>query len=213
MITVKWMASLRTAATAVVLAPVLAACTPLVTDGALNGSSNSNSIGVFSSDRRTSRAQLDDEAIEARAKARVEEAFRSQGLTGDTRVVATSYNRVLLLTGQVSSDTERQAAGNAAAQVPNVRRVVNEILVNPTANIFRKTSDALLTTQVKTALATDPRISARNVKVVSEMGQVYLMGIVTQDEANTAAELARKTPGVHKVVLVFEAPETTTGAK
>lgn len=187
----------RVTAATVLAATALTACVPILLGGAAVGGT------AVALDRRTSGAQLDDQGIEMRTKNRIDEAFAARRSEQKGRVSATSFNRMVLLTGQVPNDADRQLAETTAAAVPNVRRVVNEIIVNPNATFAQRSTDAVTTTRVKAALVT-ANVRANNVKVVTELGTVYLMGIVTQDEANAAAEAARNIGGVLKVVKVFE---------
>ena len=182
----------RTLVLAGVLAATLSACVPLVVGTAVGGA-------WLALDRRTSGAQLEDEGIEARGSNRIQEVLKDRG-----RVSVTSYNRVMLLTGQVTTDADRQLAENTARTVPNVRRVVNDILINPSATLSQRSTDALTSTRVKGALVGSNQINSNAVKVTTELGTVYLMGIVTQREADAAAEAARNVGGVLKVVKVFE---------
>lgn len=182
----------RTLVLAGVLAATLSACVPLVVGTAVGGA-------WLALDRRTSGAQLEDEGIEARGSNRISDALKERG-----RVNVTSYNRVMLLTGQVTSDADRQLAETTARSVPNVRRVVNDILINPPATFSQRSTDALTSTRVKAVLVGSQSVNSNAVKVTTELGTVYLMGIVTQREADAAAEAARNVGGVLKVVKVFE---------
>lgn len=187
----------RTLVVAGLLAASLSACVPLVVGGAAVGGT------LLVLDRRTSGAQLEDEGIESRASSRIRDALDARvGERG--RVAATSYNRILLLTGQVPTEADRKLAETTAAGVPNVRRVINEIIINAPATFTQRSTDALTTTRVKTALVTEAQVDANAVKVVTELGTVYLMGIVTQAEADKAADVVRNVSGVFKVVKVFE---------
>lgn len=170
----------------------LTACVPLVVGAAAGGT-------WIALDRRTSGAQLDDEGIEARGVNRIETALQGRG-----HVAVLSYNRIMLLTGQVAAEADRQLAETTAKGVPNVRSVVNEVTVGPTASLSRRAGDATLSTRVKTALIGTTGLRSNAIKVTSELGTVYLMGIVTAREADMAANAARDVNGVLKVVKVFE---------
>ena len=178
---------------AVTVATSLTGCFPLLLGGAMVGGT-----AVYT-DRRTSATQLEDEAIELKASNRV-----SKELGERARVSVVSYNRLVLLTGVVSGDADRAVVGRLVSGVENVRSIVNEVTVvsaQPTNTIA---SDALVTSKVKASLVDSKDIFAQSVKVVTEQGTVYLMGRVTEREANRATEIARGISGVDKVVRVFE---------
>lgn len=178
---------------AVTVSTSLTGCFPLLLGGAMVGGT-----AVYT-DRRTSATQLEDEAIELKASNRV-----SKELGERARVSVVSYNRLVLLTGVVSGDADRAVVGRLVSGVDNVRSIVNEVTVvsaQPTNTIA---SDALVTSKVKASLVDSKDIFAQSVKVVTERGTVYLMGRVTEREANRATEIARGISGVDKVVRVFE---------
>ncbi|MDO5652791.1 MAG: BON domain-containing protein [Brachymonas sp.] len=182
---------LRTAALSILLAGSLSACAPLVVGSLVGG-------GLWlAADRRTSGAQIDDEAIELRGGNRVRAALENRG-----RVFITSYNRMVLLTGQVPTQADKDLAEGTLRTVPNVRHVVNELTVGP--NTPSNAADALTSTRVKTALVGSRNVRSNAVKVTTENGVVYLMGLVTQQESDRAAEVASGVTGVLKVVKVFE---------
>ena len=172
---------------------LLSACAPLLLGGAAVGSA------LVVTDRRTSGTQLEDEAIELKALTRIRETV------GDNaHVSATSYDRVVLLTGEVPSEAAKTAVAQTISRIENVRSVVNELAVMEATSLTERSGDALLTTKVKTAFIDAKDVFANSVKVVSERGVVYLMGKVTEREATRATELARGVGGVQKVVRVFE---------
>lgn len=180
-------------AAAVTTATLLGACAPLLIGGAMVGTA------LSVTDRRTSGAQLEDQAIELKAINRVREAAGS-----GSNVNVTSYNRSVLLTGEVASDAARAAAEQAVARIENVRATVNELAVMGTTTLSARSNDAILSSKVKAAFVDAKDLQANAVKVVAERGTIYLMGRVTEREANRATELARATSGVGKVVRVFE---------
>ena len=150
-------------------------------------------------DRRTAGSQLEDESNELRAVNRIAERF------GDSvHVNVTSYNRALLLTGEVPDARAREEIEKIAAALPNARSVANELEVAGAASLGARTNDSLITSKVKVRLLDAKRFNPLHVKVVTEAGVVYLMGIVTEQEANDAVEVARTTGGVRKVVKIFE---------
>ena len=150
-------------------------------------------------DRRSTGAQIDDESIEIRATNRVNDRFGDR-----VHVNVTSYNRIALVTGEVPDERARQEAEKIVLAVPNVRGVTNDLQIAGVSSLGSRANDSYLTTKVRGRLLDTKRISPVHVKVVSEAGVVYLMGIVTEPEADEAVEIARTTGGVRKVVKVFE---------
>ena len=151
-------------------------------------------------DRRSSGAQVDDEVIEAKASGRIGEA-----LPGDNvRVNITSYNRMVLLTGEVPKEADKTTVEQVVARIDNVVSVVNELTVGPPNSFNEKTKAAFISTKVKASFVDAKDVFANQIKVVTHRGVVYLMGRVTEREATRAAEIARGVSGVVKVVKVFE---------
>ena len=181
----------RLALTACLLAAVTA-CAPLIVGGAVIGS------GLVATDRRTTGAQVEDQGIELKAASRV----RELATLGNVNV--NSYNRLLLVTGEVPSQTEKAAVGAALARIENVRSVVNELGIGQNASLGSRSTDSLIQAKVKAALVDTKDVQANAYKVVSERGIVHLMGRVTEREAVRGAEVARVVGGVQKVVRVFE---------
>ena len=170
----------------------LTACAPLIIGGAALGT-------MVAVDRRTSGAQLEDEGIELRVAARVREAFGDKA-----HVNVTSYNRQVLLTGEVPTDAGRQQTEQIVGRVDNVRAVVNELVVGGTSTITQRSSDTLITGKVKASLVDAQDLYVGAFKVVTERSVVYLMGRVTQHEAERATQIARTVGGVQRVVRIFE---------
>ncbi|TMG73707.1 MAG: BON domain-containing protein [Betaproteobacteria bacterium] len=150
-------------------------------------------------DRRTTGIQIEDEAIETRASNRISDRFGSR-----VHVNVTSYNRVALLTGEVPDDAARAEAEKIVRAVPNVREVTNDLQVAGISSYPARANDAYLTTKVRGRLFDTKRVSPVHLKVVTEAGAVYLMGVVSEAEAEEAVDIARNTGGVRKVVKVFE---------
>ncbi|MEF7617579.1 BON domain-containing protein [Aquincola sp. MAHUQ-54] len=171
----------------------LSACAPLLIGGAAVGSA------LVVTDRRTTGTQVDDQSIELKAANRVSQAIGDRG-----HVNATSYNRVVLLTGEVPDEAARLKVEQAVAGVENVKSVVNELAVMGNSSLTARSNDALLTSKVKATLVDAKDVQANAIKVVSERGTVYLMGRVTEREAGRASDLTRSVGGVQKVVRVFE---------
>lgn len=171
----------------------LTGCFPLVLGGAVVGGT-----AVYT-DRRTSGTQLEDEAIELKSATRNSEAIGSRG-----RVSVTSYNRMVLITGEVTSDADRALVEKTVSRVENVRSIVNELVVVKELPSSHVGTDAIVTGKVKASLVDSKDVFAQAVKVVTEHGTVYLMGRVTEREAARAADITRGVSGVQKVVRVFE---------
>lgn len=175
------------------LAASLSACVPLVVGGAAVG-------GAFVAvDRRTSGAQLDDEGIELKATNRIGDYFGDK-----VHVNVTSYNRQVLLTGEVPTAEQKERVLQIVNKVENVRSVVDETAVMSSSSLSTRSSDTLVTGKVKATLVDAKDLQSNSFKVVTERGTVYLMGRVTQREADTATQLVRTISGVSKVVRVFE---------
>lgn len=178
--------------TSVLLGSALTACFPLVVGGMAGGA-------LVATDRRTSGAQLEDEGIELRALSRI----RSN--VGDrVHVNLTSYNRQVLLTGEVPNAQDKQLVEQIVSRVENVNSVVNELAIMGSSTLTQRSSDTLVTGRVKAMLIDARDLSLNAFKVVTERGTTYLMGRVTQREADRATDVVRSTPGVQKVIRIFE---------
>jgi osmotically-inducible protein OsmY len=174
------------------MAPLLSGCFGAAVVGAGAGA-------LMVADRRVSETYLADEAIEIRAANRIGEKFGSL-----VHVNVTSYNRMVLLTGEVPDAATKAEAEKIAASVPNVRSVTNELQVAGVSSLGGRSNDTYITSKVKARFIDYSRFPANKVKVVTEAGAVYLLGLVTQREADDAVDIARTTGGVLKVVRVFE---------
>jgi osmotically-inducible protein OsmY len=174
------------------LGGALSACAPLVVGGAVMGS-------LVATDGRTSGAQLEDDGNERRAANRNRDNLGERG-----HVNVNSYNRRVLLTGEVPSAQDKQLVEQIVTRVDNVQLVVNELAVLGNTSLTQRTSDILVAGRIKAAMVDSKDLFANAYQVVTERGTVYLMGRVTQREADRATEIARSTPGVQKVVRVFE---------
>ncbi len=175
-----------------VSATLLSACTPLLLTGAAVG-------GVMvATDRRSSGAQLEDQSIELKAQSRVGQ-LGSQG-----HISVVSYNRTALITGQVPTEAERVAVEQAVAGIENVRAVINELAVGANTSLTQRSSDTVISSRIKASFIDAPDLQSNALKVTTEAGVVFLMGIVTEREAGRATDLARSVDGVRKVVRVFE---------
>ena len=170
----------------------LSGCAALIVGGALG-------TALMVSDRRTSGVQIEDQAIELKALTRIRETVGDRG-----HISATSYNRTLLLTGEVASEADRTALEQSLSRIENLRSTVNELAVMGSSSVASRSSDTVLTSRVKASYLDAKDLQANSIKVVSERGTVYLMGRVTEREGTRATELARGISGVQKVVRVFE---------
>lgn len=155
--------------------------------------------GFVITDRRTSGTQLEDQAIELKSGPRIRAAIGDDG-----HINVTAYNRVVLVTGEVPSQADKDAAGKAVGQIENVATVVNELEVAGNSSITSRSSDTVITGRVKSAFVDAKDLQSNAFKVVTERGNVYLMGRVTEREASRAAEIARGQSGVMKVIRVFD---------
>lgn len=185
----------RTACTllaAAALAAGLSACAPLVVGGAVMG-------GMMATDRRTTGTQVEDEGIELRAVNRIRETLGDRA-----HVNVTSFNRQVLLTGEVPTAQNRATVDQIVAGVNNVRSVVNDLAVMPSTSLGQRSNDVLITGKVRASFVDAKDVFASAYKVVTERNVVYLMGLVTPREATRATEIARGVGGVSKVVRVFE---------
>ena len=183
---------LRTTGAVLVLATCMTACAPFLVAGVAGSA-------LVATDRRTSGTQLEDETIELRASAKVRDTFGEK-----VHVNVTSYNRQVLLTGEVPSDRERQALAAIVEKVENVKSVANELSAMPNASLGSRSNDLVVTGKIKATLIDSRDLFANAFKVVTERNTVYLMGRVTQREADSATALIRNVGGVNKVVRMFE---------
>jgi osmotically-inducible protein OsmY len=172
--------------------PILSGCFGAVAVGVGTGA-------LAFADRRSVETQVVDEGIELRAGNRISEKYG-----GNTHVNVTSYNRTVLLTGEVPNAATKADVEKIVAEVPNVKAISNELQVAAASTLVARSNDAIITSKVKARFIDANAFAANHVKVVTEAGVVYLMGLVSQKEANAAVEIARTTGGVQKVVRLFE---------
>jgi osmotically-inducible protein OsmY len=182
---------MSTLAASVVLA-TLSACAPLVVGGAVM-------TGMVVVDRRTTGMQLEDESIELRTA----QGMR-QNLLDNAHVNVTSYNRQVLLTGEVSTAADKDKANKVAQSQENVKAVANELTVQPVSSLTQRSKDAIISGQIKALFVDAKDLQSNAFKVVTENGVVYLMGRVTSREAQRATDIARSISGVTKVVRVLD---------
>ena len=179
--------------TLVAALPFLAACVPaVIATGA--------TVGVMSAtDRRQTTIQTEDETIEWKAGQSVPERFAAA-----SHLNFTSFNRRLLITGEVPSEEARNAIGEQVAKIAGVKEVLNETTIGPASTLSVRSNDSYITSKVKGRLVDEKYLSANHIKVVTESGVTYLMGIVSERESKLAVTIARTTDGVRKVVNVME---------
>ena len=177
--------------TAVVLSQ--SACVPLLVGGAIAGGA------AVATDRRSAGAQLDDEVIEDKSSIAIHERFK-----GDFHVNVTSFNGIVLLTGEVPAETSKTEIGQMLRTTPKVRAVQNELVVGPVTDLQSRSNDTLITSKVKARFVEAAKFQINYVKVVTEHGVVYLMGVVRRGEGDAASDIASTTNGVQRVVKVFE---------
>jgi osmotically-inducible protein OsmY len=170
----------------------LSGCFPVVAVGMGTGV-------MMAEDRRSSGVYVMDQEIELTAASKIRESFGQE-----VHANVTSFNRRVLLTGEVPNDEVRTRVKDTVAAVADVKYVQNELLIGKTSTFGARSNDAYITAKVKTRLFDDKRFNGNHVKVVTEAGTVFLMGLVKRDEGDAAAEVASKTSGVSKVVKVFE---------
>jgi osmotically-inducible protein OsmY len=154
---------------------------------------------LAATDRRTLGAQTEDKAIALKAETRIPNVVGDAG-----HVNISSFNRKVLLTGEVRDEATKQAVEREISDIVGVQSIVNELEVAPVSNFSSRSNDTLITGKIKASFVDNRDLSANLVKVVTERGNVYLMGRVTQHEGQLAAEIARGVSGVRKVIKVFE---------
>jgi osmotically-inducible protein OsmY len=171
----------------------LSGCFPLLLGGAVTGSV------LVASDRRTSGTQLEDNTIQLKSSNRI-----SDNLGERVHVNVTSYNRQVLLTGEVPSEQDKQLVEKVVSGVENVRNIVNELAVLGNSTLTQRASDGVVTSRVKANLIDAKDLIASAFKITTERGTVYVMGRVTQREANRATEIITRTSGVQRLVRIFD---------
>ncbi len=176
----------------VTVLPALQGCVAAVATGA--------AVGVMSAyDRRTTGVQTDDETTEWKAHQQVPDNIKKL-----SHINFTSYNRYMLITGEVPSEEAKATVGNIATKLSGVKGVYNELTIGPVSSLSNRSNDSYITSKVKARLVDSNQISANHVKVVTEAGVAHLMGLVSDREAKVAVAVARTTSGVRKVVNVME---------
>ncbi len=181
----------RTGLLIVLLGSLLQGCLPLLATGVVSG-------GLAVADRRSVGAQADDEGIEWKAENRVNKRFPA------AHINVVSYNRKVLVTGEAADESTVLEIGQIVGRVENVVSLVNEVRVGSPSELRSRANDSYLTSKTKARFIDAAKFPVNRVKVFTEAGTVFLLGVVTQGEANAAVETARTTGGVLKVVNVME---------
>ncbi|HNP27167.1 MAG TPA: BON domain-containing protein [Nitrosomonas sp.] len=180
----------------VIFLPLITNCAPMVAVGVGAGAGTG---AIVSEDRRTSGMFIEDESIELKSSRRIYEQLGNQ-----VHINVTSFNRIVLLTGEAPSETMKEEAATLARSIQNVRNVINEITIGEKSSLASRSKDTFITSKVKSRFLASRKFQINHIKIVTEKGIVFLLGMVKRDEADSAAEIARSTSGVSKVVRVFE---------
>lgn len=184
--------ALLTAALVALTVPALQACFPLVATGV--------TVGVMAAlDRRPVGVQTDDETIEWKASSRISDKFGKEA-----HVNVTSYNRKVLISGEVPNDEAKARIGEIVRGTDGVQGIWNELVIGAAASLSGRSNDTYITSKVKARFVDAGQFSANHVKVVTEASTVFVLGIVNEREAQAAINVARTTSGVRKVVNVME---------
>ena len=184
--------SLGTLILAAALSTQLTACVPVFVGGAAAG-------GAMAADRRTSGTYIEDQAIELKAGKAI-----SDNLKDNVHANVTSYNRQVLITGEVSDEANKKKAESLVKPIENVASIKNYLEIAKKSSLSTRANDAYITSKVKANFLKENKFAANYVKVVTESGTVYLLGLVTHKEADDAVEIARSIGGVKAVVKAFE---------
>lgn len=183
-----------TAAAFVALAAALNACVPVAIGVGVAATAS------VATDRRTTGTQLDDEVIEDKSSLTFQQRFKGDAF----HINITSYNGIVLLTGEVPAESAKADIEQIVRSDPKVRAIQDELVVGPVTDLGSRSNDTLITSKVKARFVEANKFQINHVKVVTERGVVYLMGIVTHEEGDAAAQIASTTEGVQRVVKVFE---------
>jgi len=174
--------------------PLLTGCVAAVATTAIVGTD-------MATDRRTSGSYIEDQSIELKISSAISD---DASLNSSSSVSVTSYNRIVLLVGQAPSRQLRDRASEIARKTPNIRKVHNEIRISAPGSMLSGTSDSWLTTKAKSLMLAEKDFASSHIKVITENGELFLMGMVTPAEADKAIAIVRNIDGVERVVQVFE---------
>lgn len=183
--------TLLSLALAATLGVSLTGCFPLIAGGVAG-------TAMVASDRRTSGAYADDQVIELKASSQFDKKLPAAHLN------VTSFNRSVLITGEAATEADRQQAETIVRALPGVNRVHNYVVVAEPSSFGQRNNDTWITTKVRTRLSGGTGYSSQAIKIVTERGVVYMLGLVTQSEGQAAAAVVSQTAGVMKVVTLFE---------
>lgn len=175
---------------------LLTSCAPMVAVGVGAGAGTG---AMVAEDRRTSGIFIEDESIELKGSKRLYEQFGNQA-----HINITSFNRIVLLTGEVPTETMKEEASRLIRSIENVRNVINEITIGEKSSLGSRSNDTFITSKVKSRFLASGKFQINHIKIITEKGVVFLLGVVKRAEADNATEIARSTSGVVKVVKVFE---------
>ena len=179
----------------------IALCVPAIQGCAGVAATGTAAGAVVTQDRRSAGTMVDDEIIELKVRAAIQADER---LANQTHVSVTSFNGIVLLTGEAPGESLRSRVVEIARGVPKVRSVQNEVALQAPSSLLARAGDSVVTGKVKTALLANDALRGIQVKVVTERGTVYLMGLLRQAEADRATDIARRVAGVQRVVKVLE---------
>ena len=185
----------------ILLGPLLLmqGCAPVAVTGA------TTAVSTVVADRRTTGTFIEDEAIENKSRLAL---WDQKELNKRVHVNFTSYNTSVLVSGEAPTEEDRQAVIDLVKNVEKVTRVFDEITIAAPSSLLSRSADAVVTAKIKTKLIAEKDLSTLHVKVVTENGVTFLMGLVTREEGDIATEIARRTGGVQKVVKLFEYRES-----
>jgi osmotically-inducible protein OsmY len=180
----------------IVVVTLFTGCVPMVLTGVGVGAGTG---ALMVEDRRTAGIFIEDERIELRTNRRIKENFGNEA-----RVTVTSYNRNVLLTGEAPNESIKKEIEKLTMSVENVRNIFNEIMITERSSLVSRSNDAMITSKVKTRFLNNNVFQVNHVKVVTTNNVVYLLGLVTREEGETASQIASTTASVAKVIRVFE---------
>ena len=170
-------------------------CAPVAITGA------TTAVTTVAADRRTAGTIVEDEAIEIKSRLKL---TQQKELNDRVHINFTSFNTSVLVSGEAPTGEDRQAVIDLVKNVEKVSAVYDEITVAAPSSLISRSGDTVITTKIKAKLVAEEDLSTLHIKVVTENGVTYLMGIVTREEGDIATEIARRTGGVQKVVKLFE---------
>ena len=174
--------------------PLLTGCVAAVATSAIVGTD-------MATDRRTSGSYIEDQTIELKSAKAISQ---NSDLDDSSSINVTSFNRVVLLVGQAPNENLRNIASEIVRKIDNVRSVHNEIRISAPNSLISTTSDTWITTKAKSLMLAEKKFSSGHIKIITENGEIFLMGLVTRAEANKAIAIVRNIDGVERVVQAFE---------